>query len=101
MEPPLTHAVEDGRGFFGYVIYNEYDEPSFEIGWMRAARAWGQGCAAELTRVLLGGTQAEGKEVVIEGIPEQVATRRIADCFGFSLVGERDWPIVFRRLRLV
>ena len=60
--------------------------------------AWGQGHATELTHVLLGWAQVAGKDVVIECVPEQVATRRIAKRFGFSLVGERDGLIVFRRL---
>lgn len=96
-EPPLIYAVEDGSGFVGYVIYHDYDESSVEIGWVLATRAWGQGYATELTRVLLGWAQAAGKDVVIECVPEQVATRRIAERFGFSLVGERDGLVVFRR----
>lgn len=97
-EPPLIYAVEDCCGFVGYVIYHEFDETSVEIGWVLAPRAWGQGYAAELTRVLLGWAQAAGKDVVIECVPEQVATRRIAERFGFSLAGEHDGLIVFRRL---
>lgn len=96
-EPPLVYAVEDGRGFVGYVIYHDYDEASVEIGWVLAPRAWGRGYATELTRVLLGWAQAAGKDVVIECVPEQVATRRIAEHFGLSLAGERDELIVFRR----
>lgn len=96
-DPPLIYAVEDGGGFAGYVIYHGYDESSVEIGWVLAPRAWGRGYATELTHVLLGWAQAAGKDVVIECVPEQVATRRIAERFGFSLVGERDGLIVFRR----
>ena len=96
-EHPLIYAVEDGRGFAGYVIYHDYDESSVEIGWVLVHRAWGQGYATELTRVLLGWAQAAGKDVVIECVPEQVATRRIAENFGLSLAGERDGLIVFRR----
>lgn len=98
-DPPLIYAVEDSCGFAGYVIYLDYDEASVEIGWVLAPRTWGQGYATELTRVLLGWAQAAGKDVVIECVPEQVATRRIADRFGFSLAGERDGLIVFRRPR--
>ena len=97
-EPPLINAVEVGHGFVGYVIYHDYDEPSFAIGWALAARAWGQGCATELARVLLGWAQKEGKDVVIECVPEQAAKRRIAEHFGFSLAGKHDGLIVFRRL---
>ena len=52
-EPPLIYAVEDGRGFVGYVIYHDYDESSVEIGWVLVPRAWGQGYATELTRSAL------------------------------------------------
>ena len=100
-EPPLVYAVEDGGGFVGYVIYHAYDEVSVEIGWVLAPLAWGQGYATELTNVLLGWAQAAGKDAVIECVSEQVATRRIAERFGFSRVGESDGLIVFRRLRLV
>ena len=98
-EPPLVYAVEDGSGFVGYVIYHKFDETSVEIGWVLTSRAWGQGYATELTHVLLGWAQAAGKDVVIECVPEQVATRRIAERFGFSQEGERDGLIVFRRSR--
>ena len=98
-ETPLIYAVEDSCGFVGYVIYHDYDESSVEIGWVLAPRAWGQGYATELTRVLLDWAQAAGKDVVIECVPEQVATRRIAERFGFSQEGERDGLIVFRRSR--
>lgn len=96
-EPPLIYAVEDGSGFVGYAIYHAYDESSVEIGWVLASLAWDQGYATELTNVLLGWAQAAGKDAVIECVPEQVATRRIAERFGFSLIGERDGLIVFRR----
>lgn len=96
-EPPLVYAVEDCSGFVGYVIYHNYDEFSVEIGWVLAPRAWNRGYAVELTRILLGWAQAAGKDIVIECVPEQVATRRIADRFGFSLTGGRDGLIVFRR----
>ena len=96
-DPPLVQAIEDGSGFVGYVIYHDYDEASVEIGWVLAPRAWGRGYASELTRVLLGWARAAGKGVVIECVPEHAATRRIAERFGFSLAGERDGLLVFRR----
>ena len=86
-ETPLINAVEDGHGFVGYVIYHDYDGLSFEIGWVLAARAWIQGYATELTRVLLGWAQRRGRMSSSNVFPEQAATCRIAECFGFSLVG--------------
>lgn len=98
-DPPLVWAVEDGRGFAGYVIYHDYDDTSVEIGWVLTPRAWGWGYATELTRVLLGWARAAEKDVVIECVPEQVATRRIAARFGFAPVGECDGLLVLRRSR--
>lgn len=40
---PLIWAVEDGRGFAGYVIYHPYDETSMELGWVLASDRWGRG----------------------------------------------------------
>lgn len=95
-DPPLVWAVEDEAGFVGYVIYHDYDDASVEIGWVLAPRVWGAGYATELTRTLIGWARATGRDVVIECVPEQVASRRIAARFGFEPAGERNGLLVFR-----
>lgn len=96
---PRVWSVEDGQGFAGYVIYHDYDDTSVEIGWVLMPRVWGRGYATELTRILIGWAWAAEKDVVIECVPEQVATRRIAARFGFAPVGECDGLLVLRRSR--
>lgn len=96
-DPPLVYAVEDGGGFAGYVVYRDYDETSVEIGWVLASRVWGWGCVTELTSALLDWACSAERDVVIECVCEQAASRRIAARFGFVPAGERDGLPVFRR----
>ena len=81
-DSPLIWAVdgEDGR-FIGYVIYHAYDETSMELGWVLARSAWGRGYASAL---------------VLDCVPEQTATKRIAENFGFRLCGKSGGCDVFR-----
>ena len=86
---PLIWAVdgEDGR-FIGYVIYHAYDETSMELGWVLARSAWGRGYASALTRLMIERARAAGKALVLECAPEQAATKRIAEKFGFRFCGK-------------
>ena len=51
---PLIWAVEDGRGFAGYVIYHPYDETSMELGWVLASDRWGGGGAFDGQGIIHG-----------------------------------------------
>ena len=87
-DPPLVYAVEDESGcFIGYVIYHDYDAGSKEIGWVLKKDVWGKGYAKKLTEQLIARAASEGKSVIIECVPEQRATKHIAEVFGFAYTG--------------
>lgn len=95
---PRIMAVENkDHEFIGYVIYHDYDEDSKEIGWVLKKEVWGRGMAGLLTKQLLAMAAAEGKNAVIECVPAQKATKRIAEKHGFTEAGIRDGLEVFRK----
>lgn len=94
---PAVLAVEKDDGqFVGYVIYHAYDKESTEIGWVLAPSFWGVGYASRLTGQLIAMAQAENKDVVIECVPQQQATRAIALKYGFLDMGESEGLVVYR-----
>ena len=96
-EPPLIYAVERDGEFIGYVIWHDYDEDSMEIGWVLKPECWGQGYASSLTEQMIKRTQLLGKGLVIECLPKQEASRRIAQRFGFAYDGIADGLAVYRK----
>ncbi len=93
--PPLVYAVirkSDGT-LIGHLIWHPYDEGADELGWILRRDCWGRGYAGELTEAMLA--QAE-RGVVLECSPEQDATRRIAEKFGFLSAGQRDGLNIYR-----
>lgn len=86
-ENPLIYAVEKDKQFIGYVIYHSYDKDSIEIGWVLYPYCWGQGIASVLTEQMLEENAKIGKHTVIECVPEQKSTIRIAEKFGFINMG--------------
>ncbi|MBQ6655084.1 MAG: GNAT family N-acetyltransferase [Erysipelotrichaceae bacterium] len=97
-ENPRILAVDDrNHRFAGYVIYHEYDEDAMEIGWVLKKEYWHQGLASLLTKQLIAMALAQGKSVVIECLPQQQATIRIAETNGFRLSGSCDDLMVYRR----
>lgn len=95
-EPPLVYAAEESGHFIGYVIYHPYDEESIEIGWALFPAYWGRGYASALTDQLICRAREEHKSVVIECVPEQKATARIAIKKGFRYCGICDELAVYR-----
>jgi len=93
---PLIRAVEDGRGFAGYVIYHPYDETSMELGWVLASDRWGRGYALALTRQMICRARENGRDAVIECHPQQAATRHIAEKLGFRPCGMDGGCCVYR-----
>lgn len=95
-DPPLIYAAEDEGSFIGYVIDHDYDEKSREIGWVLRREVWGRGYAKALTGLLIERARKMQKEVVLECVPQQTATRHIALSFGFLYAGESDGCAVYR-----
>lgn len=95
---PLIYAVDDRNGnFVGYVIYHPYDEMAYEIGWVLGKDHWGKGYANELTQALITDAEDRTKSLVIECLPEQSATKKIALRNGFAYEGNVDGCDVYRR----
>lgn len=96
-EPPLVYAAENAEGeFLGYAIYHDYDEHSREIGWVLKPAFWHKGYADEMTDLLTALARREGKDAVIECVPEQTASAHIARRHGFSYEGRVDGCDIYR-----
>ena len=95
-DPPLVYAVEENGSFLGYVIDHAYDENSVEIGWVLFPEYWGRGYASELTDRLISWARKVRKGIVIECVPEQTATVRLAIQKGFRADGIVDGLAVYR-----
>ena len=96
-EPPLIYAAENMAGeFLGYAIYHDYDEYSRELGWVLKPAFWHKGYADEMTDLLTALARREGKNAVIECVPEQTASAHIARRHGFSYEGRADSCDVYR-----
>ena len=95
---PAVLAVENkDHEFIGYVIYHDYDGENNEIGWVLKKEVWGKGTASLLTKQLIAMACAEGKGVIIECVPEQLATKKIAENHGFIKTGTRDGLDVYQK----
>ena len=95
-EPPLVYAVDKDDDFIGYVIFHDYDDLSYEIGWVLYPCCWGKGYASYLTKLLIEKAFEINKEVVIECDPKQEATKHIALKYGFQYEGVEDDLEVYR-----
>ncbi len=100
-EVPNIYAAEDDDGkYVGYVIFHEYEEDSYELGWLLNRSEWGKGYACRLTEIMLEEARKIGMNAVIECDPEQEITEHIALKYGFIFDEIYDGCKVFRR-RLV
>lgn len=96
-EVPLLFAVEDLRGnFIGYIIYHAYDEDSYEIGWVLYKTEWNKGYAQELTEAMICDAEKRRKNLIIECVPGQEATKRIALHNNFIFTGHTDHCDVYK-----
>ena len=98
IDTPLIYAVEDfSHKFIGYVIFHEYDEDSFELGWILNKRYWGKGYANDLTKVFIERSSEIGKNLVIECDSNQEISKHIALKNDFEFLGESYGCSVFKR----
>ena len=98
IDSPLIYAVEDfNQKFIGYVIFHEYDEDSFELGWILNKRYWGKGYANDLTKVFIERSSEIGKNLVIECDSNQEISKHIALKNDFEFLGESYGCSVFKR----
>ena len=96
--PPLIYAAENAEGeFLGYAIYHDYDDHSRELGWVLKRSAWRKGYADEMTALLTVLARREGKDAVIECVPEQTVSAHIARRHGFSCKGSANGLDIYRR----
>ena len=98
-DPPRIFTVEENGSFIGYVIYHDYDEGSVEIGWVLYPEYWNKGYASRLTKQLIERAFSSGKDVVIECVPQQEASRHIAMKYGFLYQGKMDDLDVYKLVR--
>lgn len=92
----MIYAVEKDNDFIGYVIYHDYDSESVEIGWVLEPSFWGLGIASCLTSGMMTKARNSGKQVVIECVPEQKSSIRIAEKYGFQKCGIIDGLMIYR-----
>ena len=92
--PPLVCGVVEKKSaaLVGHLIFHPFGAADcYEVGWVLARESWGKGYASELTE----GAAAHAKEMgvrklIIECLPENAATIRIAGKCGFRPDGEAD-----------
>lgn len=97
-EQPYILAAEDSRqGFIGYVIFHSYEEDSMEIGWVLKKDRRTKGIGSLLTIQLMTMAKNKGKNAVIECVPENKASVRIARKFGFEKTSHRDGLDVYTK----
>ena len=98
-EPPLVYALEwkEIGKVIGHVIFHQYEEDSYEIGWIINRGYWGKGVADEVTKALVEYAKGLGiTRCVIECDTEQAVSKHIALKNGFVYEGEDDGCDVYR-----
>ena len=89
-EEPLVYAVEDcSRALIGYIIYHPYDAASMRsLG--PPQKPVGQGLCQRADGSSDKDAQSRTDHLIIECLPSQTATKRIAQKYHFSFVENRD-----------
>ena len=98
-EPDVLAVVRKGDGrCIGHLIWHPWDDAgAYELGWILRRDCWGRGYASELTEALLAyARQEEIPAVILESVPEQAATCRIAEKYGFRCAGSAGGLALYR-----
>lgn len=93
IDPARVHALErkENKELIGHVIFHQYENESYEIGWILSKKFWGQGIADELTKALIDHARTRSiKSLIIECAAAQRASKRIAQKNGFQLRAQGD-----------
>lgn len=93
VDPTRVYALElkESKELIGHVIFHQYENESYEIGWILSKRFWGQGIADEINKALIEHARTRSiKSLIIECAPEQRASQRIAKNNGFQLKDQGD-----------
>lgn len=95
-QPPRVYAVieKESGTLIGHLIWHAWDETAMELGWVLRRDRWGRGFARELTEEVLARCD---RPVMLACCPEQTATRRLAEHFGFAPLAESGELCVYRR----
>lgn len=79
-----------GRGGLQHTAVDGHDE--VEIAWAIVPERWGEGLATELARnaVEIGFGRLGLQQLVVLTLPDNLASRRVAEKAGFALAGETE-----------
>lgn len=93
VDPARVYALElkESQELIGHVIFHQYENESYEIGWILSKKYWGQGIADEITKALIDHARTRSiKSLIIGCVAAQSASKRIAQNNGFQLRGQGD-----------
>ena len=91
--PPRIFALEykQNKKLIGHVIFHEYDEENYEIGFILNLDYWGCGIANEVTKSLIDYAKTKNiHSLIIECDKRQLATQKIATNNNFKLISSED-----------
>lgn len=97
--PPRVYALEDriSTTVIGHVIFHPYDAQSYELGWILHKDYWGKGIASEITEALIHYAKQQAiQQLILECDKAQTASKRIAEKFGFTLIGTEDTREIYK-----
>lgn len=81
----------------GYVICHSWGRDAVELGWVLLPEYWGQGLAGRLTDMLLDGLRGRYARAIIECVPENAASLRVALRHGFTYEGTEGGCRIYTR----
>lgn len=87
----LALEYKQNKKLIGHIIFHEYDEGSYEIGFILSQNYWGQGIADEITKSLIDYAKTINiHSLIIECDKRQLATQKIATNNNFKLISSEN-----------